>query len=88
MGQPGEHLIKFFEDVRRGDEIVLGSYTFCPESVGAFESVVVARGKDGASGTPRHGSHGRQTRVGRFILSAVSAGAAGSRRETAITNHL
>jgi acyl dehydratase len=58
-GRPGEHLIKYFEDVRRGDEIALGSYTFGPESVGVFESIV-ARGREQA---PRAGSHRVQARV-------------------------
>ncbi len=48
-GRPGEHLIKYFEDVHRGDEIALGSYTFGPESVGAFESIVASGGKQAAS---------------------------------------
>ena len=55
VGRPGEHLVKFFEDVLRGDEIALGSYTFCPESVGSFETIIVAQGEEVATGTSRSG---------------------------------
>jgi acyl dehydratase len=41
-GRPGEHLIKYFEDVHRGDEIALGSYIFGPQSVGVFESIIAS----------------------------------------------
>jgi acyl dehydratase len=47
-GRPGEHLIKYFEDVHRGDEIALGSYIFGPESVGIFESIIASDRKQAA----------------------------------------
>ena len=46
--RPGEHLIKFFEDVRPGDEIALGAYTFGSRSVEIFERVVAAGGNGAA----------------------------------------
>jgi acyl dehydratase len=57
-GRPGEHLIKYFEDVHRGDEIELGSYTFDPESVGVFESIIASRRKLAACAeSPRAQAH-------------------------------
>jgi acyl dehydratase len=53
VGRPGQHVVQFFEDVHRGDEIALGSYTFGPESVGAFESIIVPGAKEAASGRSR-----------------------------------
>jgi acyl dehydratase len=52
VGRPGEHLIKFFEDVHRGDEIALGSYTFDSRNVGTFERIVVAGGSRSARRGP------------------------------------
>jgi acyl dehydratase len=57
-GRPGEHFIKYFEDVRCGDEIALGSYLFSPESVGIFERMAeprgTAAGRAGAGHDPMH----------------------------------
>lgn len=48
-----EHLIKYFEDVHRGDEITLGCYTFGPESVAAFERIAASPAKDAATAQSR-----------------------------------
>lgn len=52
-GRPGEHLIKYFEDVHRGDEIALGSYVFSPGSVDVFESIIASDGKHAAGAGSR-----------------------------------
>lgn len=54
VGRPGEHLIKFFEDVQCGDEISLGSYTFDAGSVGIFEKVIGAGSNAASRGAPAH----------------------------------
>jgi acyl dehydratase len=52
LGRPGEHLIKFFEDVHLGDEIALGSYSFGAGQVGNFERIVGAEGSESARRKP------------------------------------
>jgi acyl dehydratase len=54
MSRPGEHLIKFFEDVHLGDEIALGSYAFYPRDVRIFERLVVVGGNQAARRGPAH----------------------------------
>jgi acyl dehydratase len=54
VGRPGEHLIKFFEDVHCGDEIALGSYTFDPANVGTFERIVLGGGSEALRGERAH----------------------------------
>jgi acyl dehydratase len=53
-GRPGEHLVKFFEDVHPGDEIALGSYAFGSRNVGIFEGIVGAGGYEVARCKPVH----------------------------------
>jgi hypothetical protein len=38
--RPGEHFIKYFEDVSCGDEIELGNYVFDSPNVGMFERLL------------------------------------------------
>ena len=33
---PGEHGLKYFEDIRLGDEIAIGQSRFCPDEISAF----------------------------------------------------
>ena len=48
--RPGDHFIRYFEDVACGDEAELGSYTFDPRKVRLFERIVCAKPRLHAQG--------------------------------------
>lgn len=54
MSRPGNHLIKYFEDVCCGDEIALGSYTFDSANVSMFESIMAGSKECIETGSGRH----------------------------------